>query len=44
VDAVRGIESGTRRLMQIAAERGIPRMVIINKIESPDADLEGLVE
>ncbi len=44
VDAVRGIESGTRRLMTIAAERQIPRMIVINKIESPDADLEGLVE
>lgn len=44
VDAVRGIESGTRRLMGIATERMIPRMIVINKIESPEADLEGLVE
>ncbi|MEX2218252.1 MAG: elongation factor G [Phycisphaerales bacterium] len=43
VDAVRGIESGTRRLMNIATERGIPRMIIVNKIESPEADLETLV-
>jgi elongation factor G len=44
IDAVRGIESGTRRLMAIAGERRIPRLIIINKIESPEADLENLVQ
>lgn len=44
VDAVRGIESTTRRLMGFAADLHIPRMIIVNKIESPEADLEGLVE
>jgi elongation factor G len=44
VDAARGIESGTRRLMTIAAERHIPRMIVINKIDSPETDLQGLVE
>src|SRR5688572_13584702 len=44
VDAVKGIESTTRRLMAIAAERQIPRMLIVNKIESSEADLETLVE
>lgn len=44
IDAVRGVESGTRKLMQVAAERQIPRLIIINKIESPDADLPALVE
>lgn len=44
IDAVRGIESSTRRLMNIAAERKIPRIIVINKIDSHDADLELLVE
>ncbi len=44
VDAVRGIDSITRRMMSIAAERKIPRMIIVNKIEAAEADLEGLVE
>ncbi len=44
IDAAHGIESTTRRLLAVAAERQIPRMIIINKIESPEADLEALVE
>ncbi|MFN0133684.1 MAG: elongation factor G [Phycisphaerales bacterium] len=43
VDAVRGIESGTRRLMAIAKDRKIPRLIIVNKIESAEANLEELV-
>ncbi len=44
IDAVKGIESTTRRLMSVAAERKIPRMIIINKIDASDTDLPGLVE
>ncbi|MCC6659885.1 MAG: elongation factor G [Phycisphaerales bacterium] len=44
VDALRGIDSTTRRLMQIAGERGLPRLIVVNKMESHDADLGGLVE
>jgi elongation factor G len=44
VDAVRGIESGTRRLMAIAKERQLPRIIIVNKIDSPEANLVELVE
>lgn len=44
VDAARGIESSTRRLLNIAKDRKLPRMIIINKIDSPEADLEALVE
>jgi elongation factor G len=44
VDAVRGIESSTRKLLDIAEKRNLPRIIIINKMEAPDADLEGLVE
>jgi elongation factor G len=44
VDASRGIESETRRLMQIATDRKLPRMLLINKIDLPDLDLEKLVD
>ncbi|HYE02340.1 MAG TPA: elongation factor G, partial [Phycisphaerales bacterium] len=44
VDAVRGIETGTRRLMNAAADRGVPRMLIINKMDHPEARLPELVE
>jgi elongation factor G len=43
VDGVRGIESGTRRLMNIARDRQLPRIIIVNKIDSPEADLAELV-
>ncbi|TWU65013.1 MULTISPECIES: elongation factor G [Crateriforma] len=42
IDAVRGIESETRRLMQVATERNLPRMILINKIDLAEADLEEL--
>ncbi len=44
VDAIKGVDSTTRRLMNIAKERKIPRMIIVNKIDEAHADLEGLVE
>lgn len=44
IDAVKGIESTTRRLMSIAADRHLPRVIIVNKIDNQDADLEVLVE
>ncbi len=44
IDAVRGIETATRRMMAIAEERKLPRMIIVNKIEHPDAELELIVE
>jgi elongation factor G len=43
VDALKGVDSVTRRLMAIAEERKIPRMIIINKMDESQADLEGLV-
>lgn len=43
VDAVKGIDSVTRRLMAIAAARQIPRMLVVNKIDEVNADIEGLV-
>lgn len=44
VDAARGVESTTRRLMAVAAERDLPRLIVVNKIDDGSADLEGLVE
>ena len=44
VDAVKGIETVTRRVMSVAGERNLPRAIVINKIDSQEADLEALVE
>jgi elongation factor G len=44
VDAVRGIETVTRRMMSVAAERSLPRMIIVNKMDHPEAEPEMLVE
>ena len=43
IDARSGIEMSTRRMMEAAAERGLCRMIIINKIDADDTDLEGLL-
>ncbi|CAG0968956.1 Elongation factor G [Phycisphaerales bacterium] len=44
VDSFKGIDSVTRRLMGVAEERRIPRMIIVNKIdESAPEHLEELV-
>jgi len=44
IDAVKGIETNTRRIMATAQQRNIPRMLIVNKIDDAQADLEALVE
>jgi len=45
VDVLKGIDSVTRRLMNVAEERKIPRMLIINKIdEAPEGAIEALTE
>jgi elongation factor G len=47
VDATSGIETVTRRMMRMAAERQLPRLVVINKIDHPDdaaATLDSLQE
>ncbi len=43
IDAGRGVTNVTRRLMTIAGDRGLPRMLIINKMDEHQADLEELV-
>ncbi|MBL8886072.1 MAG: elongation factor G, partial [Phycisphaerales bacterium] len=44
IDAHKGIDSVARRLMTVAADRKIPRMIIINKMEENAGGLEELVE
>jgi elongation factor G len=43
INAVSGIEVVTRRMMEIARSLDLPRAIIVNKIDIPDVDLEGLV-
>ncbi|KQX98114.1 elongation factor G [Rhodanobacter sp. Root480] len=44
VNAVNGIEHGTRRMMLHARQRGLARMLVINKIDFEGADLAALVD
>src|ERR1700722_171487 len=43
INAQSGIEVVTRRMMEIARSRNIPRAIIINRIDQPELDLEALV-
>jgi len=43
VNAQNGIELVTQRMMEAAGERGLGRMIVINKIDAPDTNLEELV-
>lgn len=43
INAVNGIEMSTRRLMRRARQRRLCRMIIINRIDADDVDLEALV-
>ena len=44
VDAVTGVEYGTRRLMEHAKQRSLCRVLIINKIDHDGADIPGLLD
>ncbi|MCC6424435.1 MAG: elongation factor G [Phycisphaerales bacterium] len=44
INAQSGIEVVTRRMMEAAKDRNLPRAIIINKIDQPEVDLEALVE
>ncbi|NMW26052.1 GTP-binding protein, partial [Rhodanobacter denitrificans] len=44
VNAVNGIEHGTRRMMMHAKERGLARVLVINKIDYDGAKLAALVD
>ena len=43
VDARQGVQMVTRRMMEAAAERGLARMVVVNKIDADELDLEALL-
>lgn len=43
IDAERGIEMMTLRMMELARARGMCRILVINKIDQPGLDLPGLV-
>jgi elongation factor G len=43
INAQWGIEMVTQRMMEIAAQRHLCRMIIVNKIDAPDTDLPGLL-
>jgi elongation factor G len=44
VNAQSGVEVLTRRIFEAAKDRNLPRAIVINKIDMPEIDLEGLVE
>jgi elongation factor G len=44
VNAASGIEVVTRRIMEAARLRNLPRVIVINKIDMPEIDLGQLVE
>ncbi|MCP5151053.1 MAG: elongation factor G [Ectothiorhodospiraceae bacterium] len=43
VDARTGLEMNGRRLFEAAGERGLARLVVVNKIDGDDVDLEGVL-
>ncbi len=43
VDATKGIELMTRRMMEWAKERNLCRMIVVNKIDQPNVDLMKLL-
>jgi elongation factor G len=43
INAQTGIELATERMMHAAQARGLPRMIVINKIDAENVDLPGLV-
>ena len=43
VDARQGVQMVTRRMMEAAAQRGLARMVVVNRIDADELDLEALL-
>ena len=43
VDARQGVQMVTRRMMEAAAQRGLARMVVVNKVDADELDLEALL-
>ena len=44
INAAAGIEMVTQRVMDAAKRRGLCRLIIVNRIDSPETDLESLLE
>jgi len=44
INAQAGIEQVTRRIIKAAEEQGLCRMIIVNKIDAEDVDLEAVLE
>ncbi|HSV71198.1 MAG TPA: elongation factor G [Methylibium sp.] len=44
VNAAIGVEPGTRRFMEAAAQRGLDRMIVVNRIDTPGVDLAALLD
>lgn len=44
VDARSGVEMTTRRMMEAASERGLSRLIVVNKIDAEEIDLSGLLD
>ena len=43
IDARSGIGTNTRRIMEAAGERGLSRMIVVNKIDGAELDFEALM-
>ena len=44
VDAVAGLDTFALRLFKQAGERGLCRMIVVNKVDAENVDLEGLLD
>ncbi|MBI2993388.1 MAG: elongation factor G [Gammaproteobacteria bacterium] len=44
INAQSGVEIVARKMMQVAKERKLDRLIIVNKIDAEDTDLEGLLK
>lgn len=44
VNAANGVEHGTRRMMEHARERGLARLLVVNKIDADGAGLPALID
>lgn len=44
LNALNGVELMASRMMEAAAQRGLCRLIVINKIDAPGVDLPGLLE
>lgn len=44
IDAAKGIQTVDRRMMSVAAERKLPRAIVINKIDHENINLEEILE